>query len=473
MPDPGPTEAELLELLELLREDRATQEQVDRIEAIVLADAHAMDVYIRYMALTASLRHRLQGLPGLVESAVGFRREEPAGQTPPPSALRFWIAYRWMIGAAAAAIAIAVLLIAINDPSPTDAPPLPAHAAGHAPATLTNIAGDVSIHTADGASGPAALAASLRSGDTLKTTGQGSSAQLTYPDGTRLVLINDCSVTCVGNGRKSVMLHGGVVSAQVVPQPPDSPMLLATPGAKVEVLGTQFAIAAGIDSTALNVSQGRVRLTRVSDGQTVEVAQGQGIVTHGEAKLTVHETGPRDTWDVDFEKQAPKGWVGERVTTQLPPGSRGALQAVRDDKSGQVVYVIATREAWVDGLFAIHDDSHLHITLKMQRPNWLNVFFSTRGGDETHPTWALHNFNEVPYWPPRPGEWRTVTIPLSKFRRKRDGVFHDEPPVTGELTYSLSISATEPDRGLVVDRIWVTRGGPGEVTAKILPQSNE
>jgi hypothetical protein len=75
----------------------------------------------------------------------------------------------------------------------------------------------------------------------------------------------------------------------------------------------------------------------------------------------------------------------------------------------------------------------------------------------------------VPYWPPKAGEWRTVTIPLTQFQRKRDGMFRDEPPVVGEVAYSVSISATEPDRGLVIDRIWVTRGGPGEVTAVVLP----
>ena len=115
------------------------------------------------------------------------------------------------------------------------------------------------------------------------------------------------------------------------------------------------------------------------------------------------------------------------------------------------------------------DDSHLHVTMKMEHPDWLNVFLMTRGPDETNPSWAMHNFNKVPFWPPKPNQWRTVTIPLAKFRRKRDGMFYDEPPLVGEVAYALSISATEPDRGLVVDRMWVTRGGPGEVEAKPLP----
>jgi hypothetical protein len=125
--------------------------------------------------------------------------------------------------------------------------------------------------------------------------------------------------------------------------------------------------------------------------------------------------------------------------------------------------VIATREEWVNGLFQVQEQTHLHITLKMDRPNWLNVFFSTRNADATKPTWALHIFNEVPFWQHKAGEWWTLTIPLKEFRRKRDGVFHEEPPLVGEAVYSLSLSCTEDDRGLVVDRIWVTRDGPGRV----------
>jgi len=456
--------AELLELLELLREERATQEQVGRIEAIVLADAAAMHIYMRYMAMTASLRHRLQGLPGLVESAVGHRLDEGAAKgAAGVGAVQNRRPWRWVAGGLAMAAALGLVAVLWSNRSG----PRPA---AETTISLSQVTGDVRIITDDGVSQPAGPAATLRSGGTVKTIGAGSSVVLNYEDGTRLALVNDSSVTCVTNGRKSVVLHEGIISAQVAPQPAGKPLILTTPATKIEVLGTQFALAASMDRTELNVSQGRVRLTRVSDGQTVEVAQGQGVVTNGEATMTVHEAaGAGETWSQDFEAGLPKGWVGAFVTEGLAGGSKGAVQAVRETSGDHIIYITASRHHWVDGLFTIHDDSHLHITFKMQRPDWLNVFFSTRGADATNPTWALHIFNEVPYWPPKPGEWRTVTIPLSKFRRKRDGVFRNEPPVLGEAAYSVSVSAVEPDRGLVIDRIWVTRGGPGAVKAEVLP----
>ena len=460
MTDSGDNLSELLELLELLREERATQEQVERIEAIVLADARAMQVYTRYMAMTASLRHRLQGLPGLLESAVGMRRDDAgADATVHRARNRLWIATATVLTLAAAIALVIVLWPRGTTPPPTPAAPVVL-------ATLSQPVGDVRIITNEGESNPASAAA-LYAGDTVKTIGQGSSVILLYEDGTRLALANDASLTCLTGERKNVVLHHGIVSADVASQPAGKPMLLATPGAKIEVLGTQFAVAATPDRTELNVSEGKVRLTRVSDGQTVEVAKGQGVITNGEVTLVVHESrGPRETWEVDFEDGVPKGWFGTPATENLPAGSSGAIRAMPEPNSSPQIIMLRSRDDWVQGHFAIHEDSHLHITYKMERPNWLNIFFTTRGSDPTNPSWTLHIFNQLPFVPPKPDQWQTATIPLKKFRRKRDDVFHDEPPVLGDVVTEISISSTDPDRGLVVDRMWVTRGGPGEVELK-------
>ncbi|MEX2214834.1 MAG: FecR domain-containing protein [Phycisphaeraceae bacterium] len=451
---------ELVELLDLLREERATQEQCDRIEAIAMSDPKAMQIYLRYMAMAASLRHRMQGLPGLLESAVGLGRTDAGAVA--HAGLRRPTTRHWLAAATALAAVIALTVIFWSGGRTPVAPP----GVPTVLATLSQVTGEVRLITLQGET-PAAPATKLYAGDTIKTIGAGSSVILLYDDGTRLALANDASLTCLTGERKNVVLHHGIVSAQVAPQSPGKPMLLATPGAKIEVLGTQFTVAAGIERTELNVSQGRVRLTRVSDGQSVEVAQGHGVVTNGEITLAVHESkGPRETWEVDFEKGVPQGWIGAAEKERLPAGSVAAIRAVRDKASDPVIFLLASRDEWVQGLFAIHGDSHLHITFKMERPDWLNVFFTTRGSDPTNPSWTLHNFNEFPFFPLKPDQWQTVTIPLTTFRRKRDGVFHNEPPVVGEVATGISMSSTEPDRGLVVDRMWVTRGGPGKVEVK-------
>ena len=65
MPSREPLHAELLDLLETLREQRTTRGEIARIERIVLDDPAAMDLYVRYMAMAAGLRQHVAGLPRL------------------------------------------------------------------------------------------------------------------------------------------------------------------------------------------------------------------------------------------------------------------------------------------------------------------------------------------------------------------------------------------------------------------------
>jgi hypothetical protein len=110
------------------------------------------------------------------------------------------------------------------------------------------------------------------------------------------------------------------------------------------------------------------------------------------------------------------------------------------------------------GLFAVHDDSHFHVTFKMDRPSWINIFLIAHYRDGTHSSNYL--FNDARFWPQRPGQWRTLTIPLSQFKRleaDRRIPWRDDTPSI------VLFSAPGADRGLVIDRMWVTRGGPGVV----------
>jgi hypothetical protein len=71
---------------------------------------------------------------------------------------------------------------------------------------------------------------------------------------------------------KRVTLEAGVLDANVAKQPPDEPMILSTPHAEVQVLGTRFRLTVTPNSTRLDVYEGRVKLTRRNDGKSVVVA---------------------------------------------------------------------------------------------------------------------------------------------------------------------------------------------------------
>jgi hypothetical protein len=144
----------------------------------------------------------------------------------------------------------------------------------------------------------------------------------------------------------------------------------------------------------------------------------------------------------------------------LPAGSRGATKAVRySDWSGEITYGIRSNEAWVQGLFAIQKQSHLHLTFKMDSPSWINVFLSTRTSDPRAPSFsANYMFNSFPKI--TASQWQTVTIPLASFKRLSAGT----QPLEQLVPFKLIITTSGPELGFVVDRIWVTADGPGTVT---------
>jgi hypothetical protein len=153
------------------------------------------------------------------------------------------------------------------------------------------------------------------------------------------------------------------------------------------------------------------------------------------------------------------------VVGDLPSGARAAVQAVAVASKQGTPFEIATAEQWTYGLFSVHDDSHLHVTFKMQNPDWFNILILTKTADADPPLFAgNYIFDEPGWWPQEPGAWRTVTIPLKRFRPL--------PPSRASFQNAIPIqvlfSSPEADRGLVIDRIWVTRGGTGKVVVEVV-----
>ncbi|HLF93053.1 MAG TPA: FecR family protein, partial [Planctomycetota bacterium] len=118
--------------------------------------------------------------------------------------------------------------------------------------------------------------------------GQGLDAEgpvsLKYPDGTRVelrpkTLVREFTL----NGGKGIDLARGVLLAQVSDQPADRPMTVVTPLAEVRILGTAFKVSVDPETegtTQVEVTEGKVRVKRLADGKTVDVARG-GVVSVG------------------------------------------------------------------------------------------------------------------------------------------------------------------------------------------------
>jgi ferric-dicitrate binding protein FerR (iron transport regulator) len=111
----------------------------------------------------------------------------------------------------------------------------------------------------------------LREGETLETDGKGR-AVVAYDDGTRVELEPGTRVRVA----PSFVVTQGAVTANVVRR--TDPMVFRTPEGEATVLGTVLRLSVSGGATRLEVEKGLVRLTRLSDRRSADVAAGQFAV---------------------------------------------------------------------------------------------------------------------------------------------------------------------------------------------------
>ena len=164
---------------------------------------------------------------------------------------------------------------------------------------------------------------SVLHGGTLESLSADSWAVLTFRDRSTVTLSGRSTLTISEGHQKELHLREGSVSAHVVAQRDGGPMLIHTPTAKLEVLGTRLDIEAEMSSTTLRVNEGRVRVTRLADGRVVEV-EGDHQVVASASRLTEFKATRRPVSVSSWQSSLPSGagygeWVPE-------PGGGGGLR---------------------------------------------------------------------------------------------------------------------------------------------------
>jgi ferric-dicitrate binding protein FerR (iron transport regulator) len=158
-------------------------------------------------------------------------------------------------------------------PAPTPPPqsPKPSPSESRAAvAVLREVSAEAYVVT-DTGKAPAVAGQSVLAGQGLETGATGR-AVVEYADRTRLELRGRASF---GRERpKQVTQVRGIVTADVARQPGDEPMRFLSAHAEATVLGTTLRLIVDEASTRLEVTGGRVRLKRLSDGKAVEVTAG-------------------------------------------------------------------------------------------------------------------------------------------------------------------------------------------------------
>jgi hypothetical protein len=126
----------------------------------------------------------------------------------------------------------------------------------------------------------------LQSNDILTVSGSNSVTITFAPEKTRLDVHPGTTLKLLASTReKQFDLRLGKLEATVARQRPFHPMLVRTPQAEARVLGTKLTLTTTTSSTRLDVREGKVRFTRLSDGLVVQVATAQHATAAGGTKL--------------------------------------------------------------------------------------------------------------------------------------------------------------------------------------------
>ncbi|HUU90687.1 MAG TPA: ankyrin repeat domain-containing protein [Phycisphaerae bacterium] len=297
----------LVELIEEVLQGTASDGQKRELHARLLASAEDRRLYLHRLNLHSALRRQfaydVEGETPAQTDVASSGRDSDSAPRGPTTRLAGW---SW----AAVAAAVVVLIAGAYLLRPSGEREI---------ATITEMHGGLQW-TGDGGRvvRDPRIGSSLRGG-TLESLSADSWAVLTFRDGSTVTVSGQSMLTISEGQQKEMHLREGSVSASLARQPHGQPMLIHTPTARLEVLGTQLNVDVERTSTTLRVNEGRVRVTRLADGRVAEVPADHQVVVSASGLKNL-EVGRRPDSVRSWQSSLPSGaaygeWVPDGAGT--------------------------------------------------------------------------------------------------------------------------------------------------------------
>ena len=188
--------------------------------------------------------------------------------------------------------------------------------------TITSLEGSVEWTTEDRQERHTIETGRSLFGGEIATLSPDSWVAFAYPDGTEVTVYGLSALRFPKSDQKILDFTRGRLTANVSNQPVGKPLLVQTPAAKLEVLGTQFDVVADDEATSLTVNDGEVQLIPTNGKVSFTVSEGK------QAMATLEDRGdipvidikpPVHAWRADLSKDVEHGlWVSwEDASRQL------------------------------------------------------------------------------------------------------------------------------------------------------------
>ena len=169
---------------------------------------------------------------------------------------------------------------------------------------------------------------------TIECLSANSWAEIKYFDGTSLIVSGFSELALSdNNGAKLIDLLRGDLSVDAKPQPKGKPMKVISPGARAEILGTQFNVVAGADSTRYIVNEGLVKVRRTHDGSVQEVPANHFVVAR-QGQTEEFKSLPRINHEQEWKSELPRDmrW-GELIKSTNITSINPAIKALSEYSS--------------------------------------------------------------------------------------------------------------------------------------------
>ena len=458
--------SQLESLLTDLADERLNADGRVALEELLKSEPEARDQYIRFMAFCSDL-HDTAAMTLSAEDEKGDRSnlcEAPSGPFRQIGPVPFFVARGqrrwWPLWAAVVATALTAAIVVFTVWWPETRVAVSSSDGGSLLGRLEGLTGAVGISNGENSYSQAAAGQEIRSGQTVVTNGSDAHVAIRLQDDSELMLSGDSRLAFPREDSERVNVERGNLIADVQPRPADRPLVICTPEANVEVLGTRLSVSCEPEKTRVAVLEGEIRITRLSDQREVQLVPGQATEVSPEADLrpTPIQAAP-DHWSLDFNDGLPHGWqTGQLVFDELPDGSNAAVRTGGVVENGRRRYQIRSHNAWSDGLFSLHDDSWIHIRYRVEKPGTFLLYVVCRQHDFGQPVATVLTTGNLRQKEAK--QWHTLTLALNQLHRAKT---KDTVPPDGQLVaFLLVFDSPEHNPGLTVDRIWVTRGQPAK-----------
>jgi hypothetical protein len=225
-------------------------------------------------------------------------------------------------------------------------------------------------------------------------------------------------------------------------------MLLRTPTAEIEVLGTVFSVDAQATSTSVSVERGRVRVRRLDSPEVIEVGADQKVVvTAGRAVQPLEpEPAPAAVWSWRAALDAPLDsrwiclWLAADEKDPKRIASVPVLVGARQKFLKPGMKIVLEGVTGQPGGVAVNARTTLRLRVRSLCDDHFDIFFNT-----THPAGGFAgNFQRIvplSRIPADAGGWRTIELRLADVRPV--AVYEKEyPSAEGARVKLLLLTAT-------------------------------